>query len=428
MKLFALKVFIGCALILMTSCSEGDIGAGEPNLSKEAVADQVSMSLYIDGFQNSEIVSDDLSFSLFLRDGSVRIDPDDISEGGARETFVFSNLEKGLSYELNIDIKGYLPQKKYLYFDQNTDSKVNIQVMLQSEDKRLEGQVKSPDGEPIARVLVRCGKFYTESDLNGAFSLGVTEKVNCTFFRQSYPSLKLDPDKIKEVILVPEQLSPRLILADQLLPLGLTSGHWKKQLQTLLEDTGKKGWKTQFWSESEIQLNPLSDTLWLASPQRALSEAVQTQIIEFVAAGGKLLVTGEWAGFEGVELTSLQKLLSVLGLELGGDTLFQEAKALSVTEFGEHFITENLNEIKLYRSASVHVFEPVNTQLLGWSKSSNYRIVSNSRQAVLAIGYYGLGRIVLLGDTSLWLEQKEQGESHYGSADNALLWQKILEW
>lgn len=360
---------------------------------------------------------------VLLRDGAQVLEPTVQVDG----KFVFQEIERERSYELLIDLPTFLGIHKYLYFEANAPDSIRIQIALEPIVQTFQGKIFDALQQMIPRALVRCGDAYTESDSQGVFllALGKNAVQSCQIFRQGYHSLSVAPNEQKDFKLEPVKKTPRLLLVDDLLPLGLKALDWNNKISSLRRDTESQGWEVLSWSD--LEPDPIRDLLWLASPQQSLGKTRQNKILNFVAQGGKLVVTSEWAGFKGLDLGPLNELLLSLGLELGADTLFQD-KLVSASEFRSHYLTQGLRELRLFRTASVMTYHPDKASLLGWAKPEHYRILASSRQSILAAGYYGLGRFIVLGDTSLWLDTAAAETSYYQSADNALLWQHILGW
>jgi hypothetical protein len=149
-------------------------------------------------------------------------------------------------------------------------------------------------------------------------------------------------------------------------------------------------------------LDPSRDLLWLAAPAQAMSETEVMELQDFVLAGGKLLISTEWAGFGAQDLNSLRSLLAGFGLAPGADSLHQQ-QALPIQLFdAPHPLVTGLNRLLLYRSASIRPLEPDRARLLAYSHAEGFRVASRSTggQAVLACALLGLGKVVAIGDSS----------------------------
>lgn len=155
------------------------------------------------------------------------------------------------------------------------------------------------------------------------------------------------------------------------------------------------------------------------------------EVREFVTAGGKLVLNTEWAGLADCDLELARELLSPWGLEPGGDSLRDPgADALAITRFVPHALTQGLQRLQIYSSGSVRSLRADQGQLLASTDSGVFRIQAGGGDSVLAAALGGLGKVVALGDTSLWLDTDSDGDgvSNFATADHARLWQQILGW
>lgn len=175
-------------------------------------------------------------------------------------------------------------------------------------------------------------------------------------------------------------------------------------------------------------LRPSSDVVWWVSgdfsvDKTLLSALAIDALSDFVAQGGTLVINGEWAGLrsEGAELT--QALGLRLGFRLSRDTLAQDTNVLTIDNIHDHVLTRGVHTLALSRSGSVGVYNPKKALELAFAGAEHYQIVALREQhAVLAHLTYGRGRVIAVGDSSLW------SDTWFQAQDNRRLWQNILSF
>lgn len=349
----------------------------------------------------------------------------------------FAALQREVSYELLIRAEGILPIQRLLYLAAESPAAVEIHLPVQPVQGRLRGQVLSAEGTLLPRAVVRCGSDWGESDAQGKLEMDLTQQKTetCQILRQGYHELTFTVNPSDEETqtwhLQPLEQPLRLRLASAVQPLGLQRSDWHTAIAGLLQSATEQGWKVQDWDSAETELDPERDLLWLASPELLLSQAQQQALLDFVQAGGKLVLSGEWAGFAHYRQSEFEPLFSHLGLEIRADSLSQAGAALKVEQFRPHFLTTGLGALYLYRSASVLTYQADRTQMLAFAPEQSFRVAqADAVLGVLASAHYGLGSVVAVGDTSLWLDQDSDadGISNFQSGANAELWQRILSW
>lgn len=180
---------------------------------------------------------------------------------------------------------------------------------------------------------------------------------------------------------------------------------------------------------------------WMAhrTPQalQACAEACLDAIEAYVQAGGTLLVSGEWAGLANDTTALTDQLGQRLGFQVARDTLAQSQTALTVDTVHTHALTEGVTRLALHRSSSVEPDALAFAQELAFAAAEHYQILQTDLQTdlqteaqdltplkpqatVLAVLQQGQGRVIVVGDVSLW------SGLYLCQADNLRLWQNIL--
>lgn len=344
---------------------------------------------------------------------------------------LLSDLDAHQPYLLEIRHPDFVPLKRQLDL-RELPAESALKLGLSRWVQRLEGQVLDAQGQPLAEVNLQAGDAVSVSDTEGHFVLYTTLRATrLQAFRQGHAlrELPLDaPQRASELsISLPAADSPRrLRLDDAWQPLGQAPEQQADNWAGALADAQGQGYELLAW-EAEA-LDPARDMLWLRSPSQALDEARQQEIETFVLAGGKLWVNTEWAGFGGFEQQSVQRLLARFGLAAGKDSL-RSARGwtvLRVEDFAPHYLTQGLQALNLANAASVGLYQSAQGALLAWSAGDTFRILQQraAPQGLLAVQYAGLGKVGVLGDSSLWLSP----DGAYEQADHRALWLRCLSW
>jgi hypothetical protein len=333
-------------------------------------------------------------------------------------------LKTGTSYRVELDGEDLVPHQTNIWLP--AGKALRLRFFLEHARSRLRGRAQTPAGQPVAGAIVQQGEFSAESDAQGQFELILAQPGSeaISVSKQGYRPCQPNQGLCQ---LEPLPAALRLRIPVSTAPLGLSPEAFASASAASRQAARDLGYELLDWTHDE--LDPARDTLWLVSPSVPLSEQTIEQIQSFVHAGGKLVVSGEWAGFGPLAQASLQKLVSGFGLALGGDSLHQ-SRSLEIHQFPEtHSLTRGLSRLELYQSASVRVLLG-SARLLAYSPADGYRIVSEGGQGVLGYALSGKGKVIVLGDSSLWLDSDSNGDgvSNFHSADNQKLWGNILGW
>lgn len=151
--------------------------------------------------------------------------------------------------------------------------------------------------------------------------------------------------------------------------------------------------------------------------------AAAESLASFVAKGGKLILLGEWGGFEGYSPVVLDRLAQPYGFDFGADLLRVTDQATP-----EDPAIANVSlpwpvagGIKLWGASTI--FAPPPAMVLASSGPKGYRVASYGGDWPVAIALcYGKGLVVAVGDASAWTDP------HLGEAGNRGFWSAIFAW
>lgn len=191
---------------------------------------------------------------------------------------------------------------------------------------------------------------------------------------------------------------------------------------------------TALTSSAIVDLTAESDTSlvwWMAhrSPQAlaGCADRCVSALVDYVQAGGTLLVTGEWAGLGADPDLLTDRLGQALNFSVGRDTLAQPQNRLRIRNLQGHALTEGVQQMVLQRSSSVVPDALAQAQELAFASAEHYQILQASEETslkpeatVLAVLQQGNGQVIVVGDSSLW------SDAVLCDGDNLQLWHNIL--
>lgn len=126
------------------------------------------------------------------------------------------------------------------------------------------------------------------------------------------------------------------------------------------------------------------------------------RIVDFVDKGGGLLIMGD---FKAAPNVNIQPVASAFGITLGVSDLVPTE--IYITEHTSHPIFDGVNEIFMYAAAELSTNTPAFPA--AWQEET--------QKTIAAVAQYGQGRVVALGDCSLW-SWVDMYEERFSVADN----------
>lgn len=113
-------------------------------------------------------------------------------------------------------------------------------------------------------------------------------------------------------------------------------------------------------------------------------------IVNFVNDGGGLLIMGDRQDHPGKDNEYIQPAADEFGIVLGVSNL--SVLELYTSDFADHSIFDGIGEIYMYAAGELTVSEPASPA--AWKEGTG--------EIIAAVAQYGQGRVVALGDCSLW--------------------------
>lgn len=363
-----------------------------------------------------------------------------VADASGRVTF--KDLRQDTQYSLDVQAEGYEGATRTANLSQLAtlgQKDLLLAVELKSVRSTLSGRVLDGNGSPLAGATVFDTRQTVATDSAGKFTLGYASfgAVQLTIGKSGYQSVSQteivsegENQNIGDIRLSPKTGQLQLALDISHVPLGQSGA--LASYSSLQSTLAAKGFTVQTVSSGLESKLANTDVLLMLSPSAAFSSSESSALQSFVASGGKLIVTGEWAGFGGFNGNAVNQVLSPLGVQFSGDTLRDNSTGyLSITSFDSHAISSGLKELKLYQSGSVRLGETGKGSVVARSSSNTFQILSNTGSfAVVLASTYGSGKVVLVGDTSLWSNEDSDGNgtANFSEADNKKLLEQILDW
>lgn len=356
----------------------------------------------------------------------------------------FAGLRQDTTYTLSVEAPGYASASRQANLSQLAtlgQRELILGIILQPIRSSVSGQILDPSGQPVVGAAIFDTRQTVLSDAEGRFTLSYLQAADLQlsigktgYMRLEQPlSVALNQPRDLGTLTLQRQLQPlRAMLDTSHQPLGRQAEEALADYQGLQQLLSQQGY--QLISSADL-LNALQqlDVLILLSPSQPFSVEESSAIQAFVRQGGKLILSAEWAGFNGFLSSAANQLLQPFQLRFGMDTLRQGGHGfVTISQFINHPITQGLNQIQIYQAGSVEVLnsDPL-AQILARSPEDSFRILNNSGAfGVVAATAYGTGKVIAISDTSLWSDTDSDGSgsSNLNSADNRRLLEQILAW
>lgn len=370
-----------------------------------------------------------------------------IGKTDAKGIATFTSMRLDTEYNIVVKVPNFKPYQDQIPVTQltkfsrieNGQSIIQLGVALQPAQV-IAGTIQDATGIPLPGAVVFDGKDSHLTDAKGQFSLVRTEigTLNLSISKQGYDNqsqtinLVNSQNLVIDPITLTAKTTPLNVLFDGTKrPLSQTNG--LNLLSTLSQSLKDQGFTVQTATTPTLPSLDTIDILVIPSPSLTYSDSEINQIINFVKAGKKLIVSGEWGGFGGFNIDAVNKILLPFSIKMGGDTLRETNNGfLTISQFAPHTITSSLKTLKLYQSSSVEVLNPNNhSTILARTGKNGFKIANTvGAFGVLATILHNTGKVIAVGDTSLWLDADSDGNGvkNINESDNLKLALQIFKW
>lgn len=371
---------------------------------------------------------------------------------------VFDGLEDGNNYNVEVSSENYLTNSMSTLNSNIAISKNKLAYMelkLYKTNGSFSGTLVSPDNTPISSAIIQVGNDIGLSDEAGNFKINITNltQQKITISKISYNNFDYgsfdfslnSKDKSAGIIkLTPSNKQINVIFDSSKLPFGITNLDPYKDCISYLQEIG---YKTSYENFLQFPNPDQVDILVLASPSQAYSNTEINQIKNFARKGKKIIILGEWGGYSYFNSESVNKILLEANLKINQDivknkiatTTYDDNDEILSVDFNTHPIMKDISSINLYGTSSLDIVNggvsKINsdiTKILAYSSKTGFTIqnTANGSIGLLAVSNIGLGKVVLLGDSSLFmsLDSNKNKILNINEKDNRSLLKNIFAW
>ncbi|MBO9542305.1 carboxypeptidase regulatory-like domain-containing protein [bacterium] len=290
-----------------------------------------------------------------------------------------------------------------------------------------QGKVVDANGKPLAGVAIASGRAATLSGEDGSFSLA-DSRGGVTFRKVRYQAREVDPGAGASVVLKASE-QPVSVVWDE---------RWQSPaMNGVITYLQGKGFSIQRVRQGELPTG--REVYVLPSPAWFNQEAYQAYL-RLASEGAKLLVLGEWGGYDGVDFDACNSLASqagisfvpaavrVYGTGIGGAGMPDEW--LTLRRFESASLASGLSQgIRLFTAGVLEVKDPARALLRTGEDAFRIQAWSGGPQIVAAAGPLGRGSLVALSDTSLFTDENApDGTAHHRVLDNQAFAVNLLEY
>lgn len=367
--------------------------------------------------------------------------PTQVKNTDASGRVTFSGLRKDTEYSIDVSAAGFEGASRKANPGQLATQGQNellLGIVLNPVSSTVKGRVLDNSGAPVAGATVFDTRQSVSTDSAGRFTLGYASggdirlAVSKTGFQGLSRSITVQANQNQDLgdLTLTRRSGPLRLgfdLSHNSLGSGSSALNAYAGLQSVLTGAGYQ--LSNIGSDLSNQLDSL-DVLMILSPASSFSAEEIGAIEAFVLSGRKLVVTGEWAGFAGFDGGAANQMLAPFKVQFGLDTLRESNSGfLNVASFQSHPVTAGLSALKLYQSGSVLL--DGSGELLARTGSDSFQIAANTGSfAVVAAATHGSGKVVVVGDSSLWSGEDSDGNgtANLDEGDNRKLLQQIADW
>lgn len=284
----------------------------------------------------------------------------------------------------------------------------------------FEGTVVDAGGKPLSGAVVSSDKSAALSDGDGRFFL--PDSAGTLTVRKIRYQARIVSRSMDRIVLEPD--GRKVTVAwDQ---------RWQSPgMEGLMGHLAANGFAVTPIKEGNL---PEDQDVYVLPSPAWFSQAAYEEYLRLAGRGAKLVVLGEWGGYDGIDLAACNALGSKAGI-----TFVAAAVRTYSDRASEEWLTfkpsgglldaELPKGIRLFTAGALDVAAPARPLLT--TDAEGIRIQSWSRgvQSVVAAGPLGRGSLVALADTSLFTDEKgPDGTTHWQSLDNPAFAVSLLNW
>ena len=275
-------------------------------------------------------------------------------------------------------------------------------------------------GQPVAGAVITDGAAATLSDDQGRYRLGVRRET-LAVSKPRCPRVSWEP--------VPgEQPARTLAAREHPVRVGVDPRGDQAAFRGLGELLARTARLAEWPGGSPGAL----DVLLLVTP-RGWSGADVGAVLRWVRSGGRLILCGEWGGYAGQDVETMRALAEPAGVEVVGGTVRTAAEddfVVQVSRPAFQGLATALGgrPVTLIGATELSVGGEARPLLVA---PRGYVVLAEvGSRVVAAVGPLGLGKIIVLGDSSLWLDEDStgSGQANIALGGNSRLLEALLVW
>lgn len=284
------------------------------------------------------------------------------------------------------------------------------------------GKVVDSHGSPLAGVAIASDRAATLSAEDGTFVLADAGGA-VTARKVRYQSRRVDPGRGGTIVLAP---------SDQLVTVAWDERWQSPAMEGVIAHLNGKGFDITRVRQGEL---PAGRQVYvLPSPAWFTQEAYQ-HYLRLASEGAKLVVLGEWGGYDGVDFAACNSLASQAGISFvpaavrvyGMET---PDEWLTIRSFDSASLATGLKQgIRLFTAGALDIKAPAVTLLKTGKEGVRIQAWSTGPQVLAAAGPLGRGSLVAFSDTSLWTDETgSDGTIHHKALDNQAFAVNLLNY
>ena len=319
----------------------------------------------------------------------------------------------------------------------------------------ISGRITDSNGQPVESAVISNNVYSTLSDNTGSWQLILPQR---DVYSVSVAKIRYKTEQISNIDLttVPKRElnnialtstnNPKVVFDNSKTALGQVQGDGIDLFNPLKDFLNQSNFVTEI-NEQPITVPDLQnvDVLVIASPSKSYTTQEIEAIKNFVKSGKKLIVLAEWGGYGGFYINTVDLLVQIFNLTVDTDTIRElssnnydsRGEYLIVNNFVSHPLLKDINTLAVYQACSVSVISggivPLDTnatKIIARSSNQGLRITSNGEYGVIGVSVYGTGKVVVIGDTSLWLSTDSNGDGRMNllERDNQKFALNVFNW
>lgn len=283
-----------------------------------------------------------------------------------------------------------------------------------------EGQVTDPSGKPLAGAVVASDKAAALTGADGRFSL--PDRTGTLTVRKIRYTPRMITPSSDRIVLSPDDRKVR-VAWDQ---------RWQSPgMEGLMGHLAANGFAVTPVSQGTL---PEDQDLYVLPSPAWFTRAAYEEYLRQAGRGAKIVVLGEWGGYDGIDLSACNALGTKAGITFVatavrtyGDRATEEWLTFRAT--GSVLGGDFPQGVRLFTAGALDLAAPALSLLATDAEGIRIQTWSRGVQTVAAAGPLGRGSLVALADTSLFTDELgPDGSPHWKALDNPAFAVSLLNW